>query len=55
MTIDVPIPSSINVPSLILTLGAVLAVFRFKIGMILVLATCSAIGVCYYLATGQLR
>jgi chromate transporter len=55
MRIEVPVLSSANVPSLILTLGALLAVFRFKIGMITVLATCSAIGICYYLITGQLR
>jgi chromate transporter len=55
MKIEAPVLSSANVPSLILTLGALLAVFRFKIGMITVLATCSAIGICYYLITGQLR
>jgi chromate transporter len=44
--------SSINIPSLVLTLGAMAAVFRFKIGMIQVLLACSAIGVVYYLVTG---
>ena len=51
--IDVPALSSINVASLVLTLGALVAVFRFKINMIAVLGTCAAIGVVYYLVTGQ--
>ena len=50
--LDVPVLSSINVPSLVLTIGAMLAVFRFKIGMIQVLLACSAVGVVYYLVTG---
>ena len=50
---DVPALSSINVASLVLTLGALVAVFRFKINMIAVLGTCAAIGVVYYLVTGQ--
>ena len=47
MTLDVPVLSSINIPSLVLTLGALLAVFRFKIGMIPVLAACSILGLLY--------
>src|SRR5215216_4947118 len=53
MKIDVPVLSSANVPSLILTLGALVAVFRLKIGMIPVLLACSAAGILYYLVTGQ--
>ncbi|MGL4291459.1 MAG: chromate efflux transporter [Phreatobacter sp.] len=52
VVVEVPVLSSVNVPSLVLTLGALLAVFRFKIGMIPVLAACSALGVLYGLATG---
>jgi len=52
MTFDLPVLGSINVPSLILTIAAMLAVFRFKIGMIPVLAGCSAVGLVYYVATG---
>jgi len=52
MRVDVPVPSSINLPSLVLTLGALIAVFRFKVGMIKVLLACSALGIVYYLATG---
>ena len=53
MKLDVPVLASANVPSLILTIGALLAVFRFKVGMITVLVACSAAGLLYYLATGQ--
>jgi chromate transporter len=53
MKIDVPVPASTNLPALLLTIGAVLAVFRFKFGMIPVLIVCSAIGVVYYLITGR--
>jgi hypothetical protein len=49
MKIEVPVLSSANIPSLILTLGAMLAVFRFKIGMIPVLLACSTLGILYYL------
>jgi chromate transporter len=52
MKIDVPVLASTNVPALVLTLAAVLAVFRFKIGMIPVLLTCSLLGVVYHLVTG---
>ena len=55
MKIDVPVPTSINVASLLLTLGALIAVFRFKINMIAVLGTCAAIGIVYYLVTGQVE
>jgi chromate transporter len=53
MKVDVPVLRSTNLPALLLTIGAVIAVFRFKIGMIPVLLACSAIGVVYYLITGQ--
>lgn len=52
MTIDVPVLSSVNIPSLILTLAAVIAVFRFKVGMIPVIAGCSIAGLLYGLAVG---
>ena len=47
MTLDVPELSSVNIPSLTLTAGAVIAVFRFKVGMLTVLAACSVLGVLY--------
>ena len=52
MTVDVPVFSSVKIPSLILTIGALIAVFRFKIGMIPVLAACSVSGVLYGVAFG---
>jgi len=52
LTLDVPVPASINLASLVLTLGALVAIFRFKVGMIPVLAACSIVGVLLYLAAG---
>jgi chromate transporter len=54
MSIDVPAPASLNVPSLVLTLGALVAIFRFGIGMIAVLAACAALGVAYHLVGGAI-
>ena len=52
LPLDIPVLNSINLPSLILTLGALLAVFRFKVGMIPVLAVCSAAGVILHMTIG---
>ncbi|HYG90135.1 MAG TPA: chromate efflux transporter [Azospirillum sp.] len=52
MVVDIPVLASIDLASLALTAGALLAVFRFKVGMIPVLAACSAGGVLLHLATG---
>jgi chromate transporter len=54
MTIDVPALASLNVPSLILTLAALLALFQFKFGMLPVLAACAALGVAYHLVGGAI-
>jgi chromate transporter len=51
LALDVPVLTSVNLPALVLTLAALLAVFRFKVGMIPVLAACSAAGVLYHLVT----
>jgi len=53
VTADIPVLGTLNGASLVLTLAAVLAVFRFKLGMVPVLAACSAAGLLYYLATGS--
>jgi chromate transporter len=53
LTVDVPVLSTIDLASLVLTLAAVAAVFRFNIGMIPVLLACSGAGVVYYLVTGS--
>lgn len=52
ISLDVPVLGSVNVPSLVLTFAALLAVFRFKIGMIPVLAACSAAGLIFYVTVG---
>lgn len=53
MELDVPVLSTVNVASLLLTLAAMIAVFRFKVGMIKVIAACSAAGLLYGFATGM--
>jgi chromate transporter len=45
----VPVWGTVAVPSLLLTAAAVLAVFRFRIGVPTVLAASAAVGVAYYL------
>jgi chromate transporter len=52
LSLDIPVLSTIDPAALVLTLAAILAVFRFKIGMIPVLAACSTAGVLYFLALG---
>ncbi|MBP2314927.1 chromate efflux transporter [Azospirillum soli] len=51
-TLDLPVPSSLNLPSLILTVGAVLAVFRFKVGVVPTLGACALAGMAWHLAGG---
>ena len=52
LTLDVPVLSTVNVASLVLTAAAIVAMFRFKIGMIPVIAGCSIAGLLYGLAIG---
>jgi chromate transporter len=47
---DLPVLASLNPWALLLSAAAVLAVFRFKIGMIPTLAACSAAGILLHLA-----
>ncbi|MDW6020768.1 chromate efflux transporter [Mesorhizobium sp. BAC0120] len=51
MSVNVPVLSSINLPALVLTAGAMVAVFRFKIGIIPVLLGSSVLGLIYAAAT----
>jgi chromate transporter len=51
--LELPVLTTLNVPSAILTLAAAIAAFRFKVGLIPLLLGCSAVGVVYFLATGQ--
>jgi chromate transporter len=54
MSVDMPVFTTIDPAALALTLAAIVAVFRLKIGIIPVLAACSAAGVLYFLAVGAL-
>jgi chromate transporter len=54
MSLDMPVLATIDPAALVLMLAAVLAVFRFKVGMLPVLAACSAAGVVYFLAAGPI-
>jgi chromate transporter len=52
LQLDLPVLSSLNVASALLSLVAAVAAFRFKVGMIPVLLACSAAGVGVYLLAG---
>jgi chromate transporter len=54
MTLEVPVPGSLRAASLLLTVGALLAVFRFDVGMIPTLGACAALGVVYHLLGGPI-
>jgi chromate transporter len=54
MSLDVPVLATVDPAALVLSLAAVVALFHFKIGMIPVLAACSAAGVFYFLAVGAI-
>ena len=47
---DAPVVTSVNVWALLLAAAAVVAMFRFKVGMIPTIAACSAAGLALYLA-----
>ena len=47
---DAPVLTSVNVWALLLSVAAVVAMFRFKVGMIPTIAACSAAGLVLYLA-----
>jgi chromate transporter len=49
---DVPIVTSVNLPALALTALAMIAMFRFKIGAMPVLAACALAGVGYWFIAG---
>lgn len=51
--LELPAPSTINVASAVLALAAAIAAFRFRVGMIPLLLTCSALGVVYFMLTGS--
>jgi chromate transporter len=53
MSFDIPVASSLDPWALALSLAAILALFRFKAGMVTTLAACSAAGVLLYLVRGM--
>ncbi len=50
LSFDAPVPSSVNAWALVLAVGAAVAIFRFKAGMLPTLAVSCAAGVALYLA-----
>jgi chromate transporter len=46
-SLDVPVWSSVNIAALVLTMAAVVAVFRFNIGTMWVLAACAVAGIAW--------
>lgn len=49
-SLDVPVGSTVNVAALLLTAGAVVAIFRFRIGILAALGGCAGIGIALSLA-----
>jgi chromate transporter len=49
MSIDWPVAASVNLPALLLTSAAVIAVFRFRVGVLPVIGGCAAAGVLLHL------
>ena len=47
---DMPVPSSVDLWALVLSVAAIIAMFRFKVGMIPTLAACSAAGLALHFA-----
>ncbi|GEO18115.1 chromate efflux transporter [Microvirga aerophila] len=50
LSFEAPVLASVDVWALLLSAAAVIAMFRFKVGMIPTLAACSAVGIVLYLA-----
>lgn len=48
LTVGVPVLASVNLPALVLAAAAIVAMFRFKVGMFPTLAACSLAGAAYY-------
>ena len=46
--LDLPVPGSVAIPSVVLTLAALVAIFRFRIVAMWVLAGCAAAGIVYW-------
>src|SRR6266849_4216045 len=50
LSFDMPMLASVNLWALALSIAAIIAIFRFKVGMIPTLVACSAVGVVLHLA-----
>jgi chromate transporter len=50
LTLQVPVFNSLNIPALLLSIAAMLALFRFKVGMIPTLIGCSIAGIAFHFA-----
>lgn len=50
MQLDVPVWASLDIPALLLAVAALVAVFRFRVGPLPVIAACAAAGMLYWLA-----
>jgi chromate transporter len=51
LTVGIPVLASVSLPLLFLSAAAIVAMFRFKIGMLPTMAACSMAGVLYYFVT----
>ena len=49
---DVPVLASVSLPALVLTLAALVAVFRFEAGPLAVIAGCGAAGLLHWAVAG---
>jgi chromate transporter len=49
LRLDIPVPATVDPAAVLLTLAALVAMFRFKVGPLLILAICAAAGVVYRL------
>ena len=54
LRLDVPVPGSLDLPALLLTVAALVAVFRFRLGPVPVILGAAAVGLLYGLARGAL-
>ena len=52
LALPMPVLASVSRPALVLALAAIVAIFRFKAGMLATFAGCSAAGVAYFLVFG---
>ena len=49
---DLPVPASLELPALVLTAAALVAIFRLRLGALPVLGLCAAAGIGYWALTG---